>query len=78
MSRKTPDRGDVIMLRHRCGKCLVDEEMWCRTARGGYAALLHASRFYQAQAAGQFPLTDSDDEVPGPGPATDAKRGFDE
>lgn len=64
MSRQHPDKGDQIMLGYRCGKptCLAFPGEWCRTDRGGFAYQLHASRFYAAYSAGDFPITDSDNE----------------
>ena len=51
---------DARMVRHKCGRCFAEPGIWCRTARGSRAALLHAPRFYAAQATGDLPLTDAD------------------
>jgi hypothetical protein len=61
MSFRAPTRGDHIMLGYRCGRCLVDNGEWCRTERGSRAAMLHAPRFYAAQATGEFPI-DADEK----------------
>ena len=60
MTRAVLALGDRMMLRHRCGRCLVLSGEWCVTARGGRAASLHAARFDAAQAANDLPLTDAD------------------
>lgn len=55
---------DQRMLKHKCGRCMAEPGSWCRTVRGSRAAMIHAARFYAAQAVGDLPLTDSDMVTP--------------
>lgn len=47
---------DEVMLSHPCTRCGAPPFVWCHTGTGRGATFLHASRFYQAQAAGELPL----------------------
>jgi hypothetical protein len=45
----------AAMLKHACTRCGAPATVWCKTKTGRWASQLHASRYFAALNAGDFP-----------------------